>query len=444
MLPFAGGLGGEEGITAGEGEGIAAGKGVGGGVVVGFGAGADGGIGGAIGEGASGVSAVGGRGVEVGADTGGVFGVGAGATGVAGSGGGAPSLSLLVEGEGAGFSFTLGSEGFSVFAGFGMKGGRAIPPGFDCVETGLGDGDFVPGSLVGEGGVGPAVPPNPIGAGGEDFPAVGGADASVGGGSGPRGTISWAPVGVMFDGLDAGKGGAFVSGDGLVGEEGVLGLNIDAGSPGLFFPLVWLSADVPHSPFPSIGGTTGACSTGPTEALESGDSFFLFPRAVRRPAGEGRGEPSGFVVSCFVVLPSEPGSVEAFPNGGKAPLLLPPGESGGSTGSGGEGKGDRGDSGGSGCVGRFFFEEDSFSGSLLLSSVSFGFEDGVSFSSRGGAFVSATRGDSAGGFSCILSPITAPVRHRNVQVMAIPTLCSSFMRVLLCSDGLRNAKPLAA
>lgn len=47
---------------------------------------------------------------------------------------------------------------------------------------------------------------------------------------------------------------------------------------------------------------------------------------------------------------------------------------------------------------------------------------------------SVTFVDSEGGFSCILSPSTAPTRHRNVQVMAIPILCSHFMRVLLCSD----------
>lgn len=47
----------------------------------------------------------------------------------------------------------------------------------------------------------------------------------------------------------------------------------------------------------------------------------------------------------------------------------------------------------------------------------------------------ATLGDWEGVRSCILSPITAPIRHRNVQVMAIPILCSVFMRVLLCSDG---------
>lgn len=44
---------------------------------------------------------------------------------------------------------------------------------------------------------------------------------------------------------------------------------------------------------------------------------------------------------------------------------------------------------------------------------------------------------SGAGCSCILRPMTAPVRHRNVQVMARPILCSRFIRVLLSSDGLR-------
>jgi len=42
-------------------------------------------------------------------------------------------------------------------------------------------------------------------------------------------------------------------------------------------------------------------------------------------------------------------------------------------------------------------------------------------------------------FSCIFRPMTAPARHRNVQVTAIPILCSRFIRVLLSSDGLRQS-----
>lgn len=77
-------------------------------------------------------------------------------------------------------------------------------------------------------------------------------------------------------------------------------------------------------------------------------------------------------------------------------------------------------------------------------------EDGISFCASGAelscGFVegtgtgsaAATLGVSVGVCSCIFSPITAPHRHRNVQLMAIPILCSSFMRVLLRSDGLRQ------
>lgn len=37
--------------------------------------------------------------------------------------------------------------------------------------------------------------------------------------------------------------------------------------------------------------------------------------------------------------------------------------------------------------------------------------------------------------SCILSPMTAPHRHKKVQMMPMPILCSIFMPVLLRSDG---------
>jgi hypothetical protein len=56
----------------------------------------------------------------------------------------------------------------------------------------------------------------------------------------------------------------------------------------------------------------------------------------------------------------------------------------------------------------------------------------------GGAWASDRSGGGAG-CSCSFSPITAPARHRNVQVTAIPILCSRFIRVLLSSDGLSQS-----
>lgn len=84
------------------------------------------------------------------------------------------------------------------------------------------------------------------------------------------------------------------------------------------------------------------------------------------------------------------------------------------------------------------FSDSVFEGSPGSLGVLAGSAGGVSGAGGGGS-VDATVGDSGVDCSCIFRPITAPHRHRNVQVIAIPILCSSFMPVLLGSDELRQS-----
>ena len=198
MLPSAGGRGAVEGVAAGAGAGVSA--------EAGFGLGVAGDIGGAIvGETVIGVGMGGAAGASAGVAGADGEAPGAGIT-IDGANGGAgisPGLSIPVgEGDG-GTAFALGPEaskkggsdglGVSIFAGAGVE-----------PEA----GGFVPEPLAEEGD-GAGVPPGPARAGTGDVPRAGGVAAGLGGGSGPKGIIWLAPVGVMGDAGDAGVGDSF-------------------------------------------------------------------------------------------------------------------------------------------------------------------------------------------------------------------------------------------
>src|SRR5579875_3764074 len=415
-LPWSGGLGGASGVAEEAGAGLDVGSGppsdVGGNSEEGAGAGVvdDGGGTGAttgVEDGAGRDGAIDGVGGVVDADAGVEDGAG-GDGAIDGVGGGVVDADAGVE-DGAGGDGAI--DGVGNFSGAKSGGSEASPLGLGVVLEGL----FVDGSWK-YGGIrspGDEVPIAALlAAAGEDggpflegvnagAEGAGGAAASLAGGSGGLiAVVSMALAGRISGDADLFAGGSFFT----PREDGDTVFAPFAGCAGGVLDLLPLEPveDLPHSSTPITGGMVGLDSAGVDgeDGVSVGGLVFSWERF-------------SFLDGRFSSTSLAAGLLSFF--GGST--VLAAGEGGFEGGSLG-----------------MFGSDISFSSS----------EIGIFASGSGAAgtgSAAATVGDSAGVCSCILSPITAPVRHRNVQVMAIPILCSSFMRVLLCSDEMFSSEP---
>jgi hypothetical protein len=232
---------------------------------------------------------------------------------------------------------------------------------------------------------------------------VGTAAAGLTGGSGGFISVaSMALAGTIAGDADLFAGGSFfTSGEGSDG--GAVGV---AGDLFSFDPL----GDFPHSFAPITCGKVGFGSTGPGGGSVAPIWGLVFS-GLRFSFLDGNSQPAANVVGS--------------PRDGEPPALA------------------------AGWVGFKGGSFGMFGGGISNGTGFFSSRSGAA-GSTGSPFASFGASELVG--SCILSPITAPVRHRNVQVRAIPILCSHFMRDLLCSDELRcrlrlstrDAKPQAA